>query len=214
MSVLLLALALFLAEPPLAATDGGAGPAEAPATAAPAYPPGAPRDDYGLVAWCYGALSGFLDLHDTVMPEVTRIETSFRAPGRTLKEDLKVYADMRRDGQRQKKLFAAAIEAAEKASLRPINAIGGEAVKKGRGIWAAAPNLPKARVAQEWMSWALPARCETTAVALQQRATLMGTAFQVETAAAPAAPAEATDAPVEPVADASVEPEAEGVVAE
>lgn len=191
-SALFLALALFLADDAQAQSVGGAGPAE-PGAAASKTPPGAPQDDYGLVAWCYGALGGYLELHDDVMPEVTRIESSFRAPGRTLEEDLKVYSDMQRDGRRQMKLFAAAMEAAEKASLRPLNAIGAEAMKKGRGVWAAAPNLPKARVAQEWMSWALPARCESTAVELEKRAKLMSTAFRVggeESAGAEEAPAE------------------------
>ena len=207
MSALLLALALLMADDAPAAPEGGAGPAPA---AAASYPPGAPRDDYGLVAWCYGALSGYLDLHDQVMPEVTRIESAFRAPGRSLQEDLKVYADLRRDGRRQLKIFASAMEAAEKASLRPINAAGGEAVKKGRGVWAAAPNLPKARVAQEWMSWALPARCETTAVELEKRAKLMGTAFQVETAQAPepeaAAPSEPAPQAAPPLDNAEAAP--------
>ncbi|HEX2560220.1 hypothetical protein [Phenylobacterium sp.] len=197
-SALFLALALFLADEAPAQSVGGAG-AE-PTAAESKYPPGAPRDDYGLVAWCYGALGGYLELHDDVMPEVTRIESTFRAPGRTLEEDLKVYSDMQRDGRRQMKLFAAAMEAAEKASLRPLNAVGAEAVKKGRGVWAAAPNLPKARVAQEWMSWALPARCESTAVALENRAKLMGAGFRAggEEEAAPAEAEPATDAaPVE-----------------
>lgn len=206
-SALFLALALFLADDAPAQSVGGAGPAE-PAAAASKYPPGAPQDDYGLVAWCYGALSGYLELHESVMPEVTRIESAFRAPGRTLEEDLAVYADMQRDGRRQMKLFAAAMEAAEKASLRPLNVAGAEAVKKGRGVWAAAPNLPKARVAQEWMSWALPARCESTAVELEQRAKLMGTAFRsggeeptpIEGTPAEAAPPE-NSAPLDTPAD-------------
>ena len=42
---------------------------------------GAPTDDYQFVAWCYGALSGYLDLHDEVMPEVTRIESTWTARG-------------------------------------------------------------------------------------------------------------------------------------
>jgi hypothetical protein len=102
------------------------------------------------------------------------------------------------------KLFAQAMEAAEKASLRPINAVGAEAVKKGRAVWAAAPNLPKARVAQEWMSWALPARCETTAVALKERAGVLGAAFQLETAEAAPAEPEAPPAAETPAESADV----------
>ena len=47
------------------------------------------------------------------------------------------------------------------------------------------------------MSWALPVRCETTAKALKERATLMGASFRVnaEPAAQVAEPAPTTDAP-------------------
>jgi hypothetical protein len=155
------------------------------------------------VSWCYGALSGYVDLKDQVMPEVTRIETAFRAPGRTLAEDMKVYADLEKESRANLKLFARAMEAAEKASMRPINAEGGEAVKRGRATWAAAPNLPKARVAQEWMSWSLPARCVTTAESLETRAKLLGATFDptaatVEPEAAPEAAPETAEPPVNP----------------
>ncbi|MDB5425594.1 MAG: hypothetical protein JWQ29_3010 [Phenylobacterium sp.] len=187
-------------------------PAEAPAAAAPepapapaeAYPAGAPREDYQFVAWCYGNLRGYLDLHDEVMPEVTRIETTYRPPGRKLSDDLKVYADMERDGRAQLKTFQAALTAAEKASMRPINAVGAEAVRRGRSIWAAGPEVTKARKAQEWMSWTLPARCETVAASLAQRATLMGASFRLnaepEPAPAPVAEAPPPEAPA-PVAE-------------
>src|SRR6185503_20637405 len=76
------------------------------------WPAGVPHDDYQLVAWCYGMLRGYLDLHDEVMPEVTRIETTFRPPGRKLSDDLKVYADMQKAGKSQLKQFQAALTAA------------------------------------------------------------------------------------------------------
>lgn len=172
MSALLLALALF-------AQDAAPAPAaaEAPAADELPYPPGAPRDDYGLVSWCYGALSGYVELKDQVMPEVTRIETTFRRPGSSLADDLKVYADMEQESRKNLKLFARAMEAAEKASSKPLNETGAAAVKRGRSTWAAAANLPKARVAQEWMSWSLPVRCTPTAEALEQRAKVLGAAF-------------------------------------
>ena len=215
-TALFLTLAMFLADDVATEPVGGAGaPEPAPAAQVPPAPTGTPLDDYGLVAWCYGALSGYLELHDAVMPEVTRIESTFRAPGRTLEEDLAVYDEMRRDGRRQMALFASAMEAAEKASLRPLNVIGAEQVKKGRGVWAAAPNLPPARVAREWMSWALPARCESTALALEQRARLGGVAFRAggeETQTIDRVPAEASEEPfaAETPADVVGEPEAEG----
>jgi hypothetical protein len=202
MSALIFALALFAAQDQAAAP---AEPAPAPADAAPAptdaapaaedeppYPPGAPKDDYGLVSWCYGALAGYLDLHDKMIPEVTRIEGAFRRPGSTLAEDMKTYSDMEKVSKANMKLFARAMEAAERASLQPINTRGAAAVQKGRAGWAAAASLPTRTVAQQWMGWALPARCVPTATTLEARAKLMGTAFKVNEIPAdpePAAPA-------------------------
>jgi len=169
MPALLLALALLTADDSAATA----------APASPARPTGAPASDYGLVAWCYGALRGYLDLHDQVMPEVTRIESTYRRPGSKLADDLAVYDQMQRQGKKSLASFAKAMEAAEKASLRPLNAQGAVYVQKGRSVWAAASNVSKARLAQEWMSWTLPAACETTAVTLEQRAKLGGAALQV-----------------------------------
>lgn len=195
MSPFLFALALMFATPDTVVATAEA----APSAEEPRYPSGAPRDDYGLVAWCYGALSGYLSLHDQVMPEVTRIESAFRRPGTSLKDDLAAYETARRAGETDLKVFAKAMEAAEKASLRPLNAVGAQAMNQGRATWALASQTPKARLAQEWMSWALPAVCEPTATRLASNAVLMGAAFQTnapaEAASADAAPAEA--APVE-----------------
>jgi len=184
------AFAMFLAQPADA-------PAPAAAPAEEAFPAGAPHDDYPFVAWCYGNLRGYLDMHDEVMPEVTRIESTYRPPGRKLSDDLKVYADMQKTGRAQLKTFQEALTAAEKASMRPINQVGAEAVKRGHSIWVAGPEVTKARKAQEWMSWTLPARCETTAVALEQRSKLMGASLRAnaEPEPAPEAAVPATETP-------------------
>jgi len=192
------ALALFAAQDTTSAPAASATPAPTPAE--DRWPTGAPRDEYQFVAWCYGALRGYLEMHDEMMPEVTRIESTFRRPGAKLSDDLKVYADMQKDGQAKLKLFQGALTAAEKASVRPINAVGATAVKQGRSIWTAGPQVTKARKAQEWMSWVLPAKCETTAANLENRAKLMGTAFRVnapQDAAAQADPARADPGPAE-----------------
>lgn len=148
------------------------------------------------MAWCYGALRGYLDMHDEMMPEVTRIENQFRKPGTKLEDDLKVYAQMQKDGRAQLKTFQAALTAAEKASVRPINALGAGAVRQGQLIWNTGPEVTKARKAQEWMSWALPARCETISASLETRAKLMGATFKVNEEPAVASPVE--PAPAEP----------------
>lgn len=178
MTPLMIALAL-LAQTPEAA------PAEAapPVAAEDRIPNGAPRDDYPFVAWCYGALRGYLDMKSEVMPEVTRIENQFRKPGTRLADDLKVYEDMERDGKSQLKTFQGALTAAEKASVRPINAVGAQAVRQGRQTWSAGPSVTRARKAQEWMSWALPARCDTVAASLEARSRLMGATLRMNTEA-------------------------------
>jgi hypothetical protein len=102
---------------------------------------------------------------------------------------------MQKDGRAKLKLFQEAMTAAEKASVRPINTVGAAAVKQGRSVWSHGPEVGKARVAQEWMSWALPAKCETTASALEKRAKLMGSAFKVNAPDEPAAEPPAPPAP-------------------
>lgn len=200
-----IALALFAQDPAPAAEA----PPPAAAVAEDRLPTGAPRDDYQFVGWCYGALRGYLDLHDEVMPEVTRIESQFRKPGTSLADDLKVYADMQKQGRAQLKTFQAALTAAEKASVRPINTIGAGAVRQGRQVWNVGPEVTKARKAQEWMSWTLPARCETVAASLEQKAKLMGATFRVNEAPPPAptsAEAPASPAPESPLAEATPAP--------
>ncbi len=196
MTALAIALALFAQAP-----EAAAPPPEAPAAAEDRLPNGAPRDDYQFVAWCYGALRGYLDMHDEMMPEVTRIETQFRKPGTSLADDLKVYADMQKIGRNQLKTFQASLTAAEKASVRPINTLGANAVRLGRQIWNTGPEVTKARKAQEWMSWSLPLRCETVSASLETRAKLMGATFKVNEEPEPgsgAAPAEAPPATPNP----------------
>ena len=200
MSALIAALALFAAAEPAA----GAAPAELTLNEDMPYPAGAPRDDYGLVGWCYGALRGYVDLHDQMMPDVTAIEKSppFN-PDTTLAQKLAAYATIQVRAKQDMKLFARAMEAAERASLKPINIVGAAAVKKGHNAWAAAANMPKRQVAQNWMGWTLPVRCTPTAHALEERAKLMGKTFQVNTD-----PAE-----LEPAPQTAPAPETSGAVA-
>jgi hypothetical protein len=171
-------------------------PADPPAEA-DRLPAGAPKDDYQFVAWCYGSLRAYLDLHDTVMPEVTRIESEFRKPGTRLEDDLKVYAEMQRDGKAKLKLFQAAMTAAEKASVHPINMLGAQAVRKGKDSWSVGADVTKARLAQEWMGWVLPARCEKVATTLETRSKLMGATLKANL------PAEPEPAPQTPAAEAA-----------
>ena len=95
-----IALALFAQDPAPAANAPLEAPkAESPPAPEDRIPTGAPREDYQFVAWCYGALRGYLDMHDEMMPEVTRIEGQFRKPGTSLSDDLKVYDNLQNDGR-------------------------------------------------------------------------------------------------------------------
>ena len=187
MPALLFALALMTANEPAAT---------ATAPDAQVRPTSAPVEDYEFVAWCHGALNGYLSLHDQVMPEVTRIESTFRRPGSNLADDLAVYDQMQRQGTRSLSVFAAALESAEQASLQPISARGDAARKRGAATWTAAA-VSKARLAQEWMSWTLPAACEPTAKNLEVRSRLGAAALQVNATSPPGQPAPAA-APAAP----------------
>ena len=63
-------------------------------------------------------------------------------------------------------------------------------------------DVTKARLAQEWMSWTLPARCPAVADALEKRARLLGASLKVN-----AAP---EDAPTPPTEQATAEPAPSG----
>lgn len=130
------------------------------AQAAAASASGAPTDDFGFVAWCSGALDGYLDMKPRVLPEVRRIESSFREPGRTLAQDMKVYADLEKDGLAGRVAYRKALLAAEHGDPALIQ-VRANAYAHGRAVWAAPADAPPARLAQEWMSWTLPGRCDT-----------------------------------------------------
>ncbi|MBI1685345.1 hypothetical protein [Caulobacter hibisci] len=191
-TALLLALALMAQDAPVTT-------AAPPPRTQPAATP--PNDEYGYIAWCYGALGGYVELYDKVMPEVTRIEKAFPGPDGAAAA-LKEYPAMRNQARSDLKIYASAITAAEKASPRPISEYGAASMKKGRSIWGGSESVDKARLAQVWMSWSPPGDCETRAKTLETKSNLFGQALNynvksavpVEPEAALAAPA---PAPVE-----------------
>ncbi|MDB5457390.1 MAG: hypothetical protein JWP92_2975 [Caulobacter sp.] len=205
----LLALALLAQDAPIATAVPQAQPAAATAPSRPAAT--APTDEYGYVGWCYGALGGYLELYDKVMPEVTRIEKAFPGPD-GVAASLKVYPEMRAEARDDLQTYRAAITAAEKASPRPISEYGKAAIAKGRSVWAGSDVANKARLAQVWMSWSPPGDCETRAKTLEAKSNLFGQALNynapkaAEPTPEPMAPAEAAPpAPAAtPVADAGL----------
>ena len=164
---LLFALALFAADPGLD-TSGSTGTIAVPTE---------PQGDYQLVAWCYGALSAHMSLHDEAMPEVERIERTFETHPGAAKEELAFYARQHKEGEKQLALFRRAMTAAERASIHPIQQEGATAIAQGRAVWAGSSTADKRRLAQEWMSWALPERCTPTAKTLEQKSSVLGAAL-------------------------------------
>lgn len=201
MIVLVLALMLVVQDPepglqaspqPPAETTPGGTPA---APTEPVLPTGAPRDDYGLVGWCFGALEGYVAQHDRVMPDVERIEAAYRRPGSSLADDLKVYADQQVQARAHLRAFTEALQTAERASLSALRPRAEAAISKGRALWAPAANLPTRAVAQQWMGWTLPQACPAAAERLTRNAVLLGAAFDPSSAVPEPEPQSAIPAP-------------------
>lgn len=178
----LLALALIAQDAPVSTAPTASAP---PPRTQPAAT--APTDDYGYVGWCYGALGGYVELYDKVMPEVTRIEKTFPGPD-GFNAAMKEYPAMRAQAKKDLATYRSAIVAAEKASPRPISEYGAAAIKKGHSVWTGADKIDKARLAQVWMSWSPPGDCDTRAKALETKSNLFGQAlnYNVRKDAAPA----------------------------
>lgn len=194
-----IALAVFglLSAAPAMAAQPDAAQAQPAASAQDddGVPESAPKDDYRFVAWCYGALDEYLQIYDQVKPDLKAIDKLFGSP---VKEDEPYHDDVAEDRKALKR-FGEAIEAAEKASLHPIAPEGATAMRSGRDIWSAARQQPSRKLADAWLFWGLPNRCDVVAKQLKVRATLMGQAFAIEapkTDAPPAAPSVTDPAPL------------------
>jgi len=207
----LLALALAAADP---APGPGPEPAMPTLKTPPVAPPpeepfpiGAPHDDYGFVGWCYGALSGHMELFKVVKPELDKL------PDQNPKETAALDAEQLQAGQEYLALYKRAMEAAEKASPQPINIRGGQAIKNGGNIWTPALQADPNTRMWSYLSWDLPGRCETTAEKLFEKSQLAAEALGISIADAPkeAAAASTPSAPPKPAAPAKPAPTLRGV---
>jgi hypothetical protein len=129
------------------------------------FPTGAPTDDYGFMAWCYGALSGHLALYDKVLPQVRRIEAEFPDSKTPIDKIMAAYAVQHRRGERLLIVYGRALdvqEAAGKSEGEDRTA----AVARGKDVWSGADSADPKQLAQLWMSWGLPGRCQSTAAKL------------------------------------------------
>ena len=147
-------------------------------------PVGAPTDPYGFVGWCYGATDEYLSIYVKVLPQLKAIDQAFGSP---VKEDEPYAADIVAEHKALKR-FADAMKAAEKASSQPISTQGQAAIAQGRDIWSKVEAMPDHDLADAWLLWGIPVRCETTAKSLREHPTEV-------TANQPPAPAAGAPAP-------------------
>lgn len=197
----LVALLAITADAPAQTPAGDAAPSPDAVYEEP-YPAGAPLDDYGLTAWCHGVLSEHMRLYTQVKPELDVISKRWG----TLSQDERQQKAQLAAGKKTLTLFAQAMEAAERASPRPISVDGAAAVGKGRAMWAAANFADGRLMAYSWMNWGLPVRCETTAARLKSRSEVLGMALASNQA--PQTPSALELAAAQPAPEAVVEPEA------
>jgi hypothetical protein len=162
MPALLLALTLMAADP-------------APQAAGEPLPPGAPSAEYPLAAWCYGALSEYLDVYDRVKPDLVKIDKMF---GTSEPKEREPYAHDMAAARVELKVLGHAVQAAEQASPQPIAPQGVEALNQGRAIWHPAEAKTSRELARAWLSWALPDRCASNARELSAKSALLGKALK------------------------------------
>lgn len=139
--------------------------ADAAARGEEPFPTGAPTDDYGFMAWCYGALAGHVALYDKVLPEVRRIEGEFPDAGEPLDKVMDGYKAQHERGREILVTYDKALTI-EEASGRTGGVDRTTAVTRGREAWKGSETAEPRQLAQLWMSWALPNRCQATAARL------------------------------------------------
>jgi hypothetical protein len=145
----LFALLLALAEPPAPAADPAPPPAaEADAELADRIPAGAPKDDYGFVAWCDGVLSGHMDLAERVK-DVLPLDPVQQKIGKAY---IAAY----------EKALAGAPDASTEAGRKRADA----ARNIGWRNWDRARKADKQLAADTYLAWQLPGHCERAAINL------------------------------------------------
>lgn len=180
----LFALALAMADPqPAAAVSPAAAPAEE------ALPPGAPADDYGLVEWCYGALSGHMAMYKIVKPELDKL------PDSRPKDTAVLDAEQEKAGKEYLALYKRAIDAAEKASPQAISDRGLQARGMGAAIWTPAKQADARTQMWSYLGWELPGRCETSAERLYEKSLLSAQALGIDLVPTTSAAGKATVTP-------------------
>jgi hypothetical protein len=167
----LFALALMMADPQAVAASASA-PAATPVQEA--LPPGAPTDDYGLVQWCYGALSGHMALFTVVKPELDKL------PDNRPRETAVLDAEQAKAGNEYLALYLRSITAAERASPQAIAERGLQARAQGMSIWNLAKQADPRTQMWSYLGWELPGACEASAERLYEKSVLSAQALGID----------------------------------
>ena len=125
-------------------------------------PVGAPSDDYGLVAWCHGALRG----HMALAAQINEVDADQEAIGRQYLQS-----------------YEAALAAAPQSRTDEGARVAKAARETGYNSWAPA-RASQNRDTQKftYLGWQLPGRCEHAAKRLSSNADLLGAAVAPRTA--------------------------------
>ena len=158
-------------------------------------PSGAPTQSYELAAWCFGAMSEYLNIYDKVKPDLRDIDKLF---GSSVKNEKDPYTQDIAAARDELKVLSGAVEAAEKASPQVIAPQGSQAVKQGRSIWIVAEQGSHRELARAWLSWAMPDRCAANARELATKSALMGQLLKYNAPSATDTPPPEPAAPPEP----------------
>jgi hypothetical protein len=171
LSAAVISLALQTAAPPAAQTDGPVSTAPRPLNMYTApllnpvrlnpddlpLPKDAPADDFGLVSWCHGALTGHLDLYHLVKPALS--EAGY------VQDEAMIEA-----GRYYLKLYSNVIDAALAVRKDPeMSERSLQLREQGYGIWAAAASADVELRKDTFLGWQLPGRCEHAARRLQDQ---------------------------------------------
>ena len=148
MPLALFALLLAAVEPQAATAAPSPAQAQAQEALADRIPAGAPKDDFGFVAWCDGVLSGHMDLAERVR-SVLPLDPVQQKIGRAYLDAYEKALSVSKEGR---------TEAGRKRA---------EAARQvGWKNWDKARKADKQLAADTYLAWQLPGHCEKAAIRL------------------------------------------------
>ncbi len=148
--------------------------AEGPAAGQGPRDSGLPKDDYGLVAWCHGAVAGQLELDPIVKADMEKIEGKAKVQARAASD-----AEMEKERRSFLKDYEHALAAAEAASPSYIHETGVQAEQRGYGLWTPTRNKAPIWRMLDWGMWdPNDVGCNEAAKRLYNRSKLFGEALK------------------------------------